>query len=121
MHFVGATFQPFEKTGHTIEQVTIPIAVKIGIAFNHPQLVFFGQMFVSNIGGNAAFFGKFHQIFLAAFETLRGPGLYRTFFQRFVFIRDNKAIIDSNHPSKTTAGVASAQGGIEAEVAGQRA
>ena len=114
VHLVGFAFEVGKESVHAVP-LLIPFAFPVGRSFNHPLLLFFGELEPRGIARNACCFGVAHQIILRFFPSGRLNGFDRARSERQLFIRYDQPQVNTNHPSKPAASFASAHRGVKRE------
>ena len=117
VHLVGLGFQVLEEAADAVP-LLVPLALPQRRAFDHPVLLFRGQLAPGDVARDAFGLGMAHQVVLdllpaRCLDGLDGPGA-----QRELVVGNHQAPVHANHAAKTPTGVAGAHGGVEGEQRG---
>ena len=114
VHLVGLALQVLEEAAHAVP-LLVPLALPVGVAFDHPMAVRLGQLGPRGVARDAVGTGVAHQVVLALRPSGRLQRLDGAVAQGLAPVGNHQAPVDPNHPAEAAAGFASAPCGVEAE------
>ena len=112
VHLVGFAFEVGKEAMHAIP-LLVPLAIPVGGSFNHPLLLFFGELEPRCVARYARCFCVAHQIILRFFPRRCLNGFDGTRSEGEFFIRNDQPKVNTNHPPKTPTSFASAHRRVE--------
>ena len=114
VHLVGLALQVAEEAAHAVP-LLVPVAGPVGVAGYHPVALGLRKLAPGGVARDAGLAGVLQQVVLAIFPGGGLDRLDRAVAQRLAVVGDHQAHVDADHPAEAAAGLAGAEGRVEAE------